>query len=919
MIEIAFITDAITDTNGLQPIYEQLRSSYEIQKLSYDKLKASAPKLVVTNLADRLGAIVTAYPTIFILTEASGQPVIRTNAQVRRMLLNPLKLARSVITYSRYAAQAIRESYRIKALVQLPVVRPCNILAPDSRIVHSAISDDIKTAFPNLEFVKFSCLDDLNGANLYIDMSSHDECHNLRLCYAAAYGVPCLAYNSGSNTELASGGDILLPREANDKQWITAIKVALRDRAINSDKNHKAAQRFRGMGELDGAIKKILGKRSTVPKMGDIARQQKIKKKLEALKAASRTKTPKGLVMGRRETLAEKQRRSRRFTRNTNARTRRNVKGRTPETTKFEVVDTPSWFTSNGKVDVSIIVPMYRSRNAIARQIASWDLSDDGLTKEIIYVDDCCPVNSHQVIPSCWERHRQHLKGQQIGKIITCEANRGYGPACNLGAKFASGKYLIFLNADTEVLSDWVRPMVQAFHDDPEVGIVGNLQLKSVGDKKIVDSAGSEFIWNGGHFEHIGRNIYHGKRLKSPFTIDQLPEDLREVGQREMVTGCCFMIPKQLFLEIGGYDEVYKVAYWEDSDMNMAVRQRGYKVLFQPHSMVIHTGGHSKVGGHRYSKQNRDRFYFRWVETGFLDKVAYNHRPAHNPEPNKSDLKSAVDGEVIGCVIACNEEEFLEASVRSVAPMVDKFIFVIGGNQYAYKSGMCDVQGYPIDNTLEIARKLGKEFNGTVIEPPGRLWDGKTEMRNAYAKHLKPGNWMFMLDGDEVYKEGQLWVLANKMQTYECFRMQYYTFWNNVDTLGIGAWEDYPQERLVKWKENYCYKAPNHLAVSDHTGREIAFRVPTYSGDERMFFHYSWVRPTEKIRQKMDYYQHQLRDEWGDKGTTGNYVEDVFLKWRSNPKTVKETHPRGGGQTCPFGGIHPYEVTKLIQANRLNF
>jgi hypothetical protein len=124
----------------------------------------------------------------------------------------------------------------------------------------------------------------------------------------------------------------------------------------------------------------------------------------------------------------------------------------------------------------------------------------------------------------------------------------------------------------------------------------------------------------------------------------------------------------------------------------------------------------------------------------------------------------------------------------------------------------------------------------------------------------------------------------------------------------------------VKWKKGYHYEGRNHLSVVDSTNREIAFRVPTYNEEEKLFYHYSWVRPLHKIQQKLTYYDIQLRKEWHQHNPViSRYVDDVFLKWRDNPEEVLYTHPRGGGETCPFAGIHPYEVTQLIQQGKLDF
>jgi len=567
----------------------------------------------------------------------------------------------------------------------------------------------------------------------------------------------------------------------------------------------------------------------------------------------------------------------------------------------------PDWFRNDTPVDVSIIVPLYKSQDVIKGQIETWDLDKDGITKEIIYCDDNCPNKSHLAVLKCWEKRKKELK-HPIGKIIVNSNNGGYGPNCNIGAKHAKGKYLIFLNADCRLTKNWIKPLVDRIKTDSKIGIVGNLQLSH--DGKTIDSAGSEWNWKTNSFQHIGKHIYNGSTIKMPFRTDKAPKDIFVACEREMVTGCCFIIPKKLFNDIGGYDEEYRIGYWEDSEMNLTVRAEGYKIFYEPKSRIMHHSGHAGAGGHKFMHHNKMLFRKRWIDNGRINEMVSMQR-----QDNKLSvtLETRIKDKVVGCVIACNEEEFLEASIDSVSSIVDEWVFVIGGNEYAYKSGMCDSKGIPNDSTLEIAKKLSNKYGGTVIEPPGRLWKDKVEMRNAYVPHLKAGDWMFMVDGDEVYKPRQLWKIAELMDSNEVLIMQFHLFWNNVNTIGTGSWERYPQERVVKWKKGYGYRGRNHLFVTNEKKELVHTVRPCWKGSEKLFYHYSWIRPTEKIEQKREYYKYQS----GNKHDT--YVEKIFLKWRDDPKSISHTHPMGGGGYERFNGIHPIQVQALIKEGKLNF
>ena len=282
---------------------------------------------------------------------------------------------------------------------------------------------------------------------------------------------------------------------------------------------------------------------------------------------------------------------------------------------KYDEFSAPQWFQSLGNVDVSIIVPMFNSKSQIREQIASWDI-EDGVSKEIIYIDDHCPQHSFEEVISSWNDKKSKWD-RPIGKIIINSENGGFGFSCNVGSKFASGKYLIFLNADCAVTSNWIMPMINLIESNPVIGIVGNLQIRK--NSKIIESAGSE--WNGSSFEHIGSRMYKGARIDRPFTLDNMPNDLLEPGERQMVTGSCFLITKELFNMVGKFDTEYRIGYWEDSDLNMKVRTLGYKVYYQPKSIIYHTPGHAQVGHNGFINQNKNKFFKDWVDNGVVDTL----------------------------------------------------------------------------------------------------------------------------------------------------------------------------------------------------------------------------------------------------------------------------------------------------------
>ena len=282
------------------------------------------------------------------------------------------------------------------------------------------------------------------------------------------------------------------------------------------------------------------------------------------------------------------------------------------QTNEFPVGD---WFQNKKEVDVSIIIPCFNSAEVVTKQISRWHFCEnDGLSKEIIYVDDACPTKSRISIINSWQLKRNELKNP-VGKLITVSPNSGFANACNFGASHASGKYLIFLNADTITTENWVKPMYDIFTEHENVGIVGNLILQS--DTKV-DSCGSDWSNKLGDFLHVGKDVYKGQPLEKPFSFENLPDDLKIIRQLLMITGACIMIPKKIFDRVKGFDANYIKGYYEDSDLCMKSIAHGYKNFYTPFSKIYHVGSHSKSNTHPHIARNKSLFNTKWVTNSVL-------------------------------------------------------------------------------------------------------------------------------------------------------------------------------------------------------------------------------------------------------------------------------------------------------------
>ena len=187
-------------------------------------------------------------------------------------------------------------------------------------------------------------------------------------------------------------------------------------------------------------------------------------------------------------------------------------------------------------------------------------------------------------------------------KVLRNRSNIGFTASCNRGAGAAKGDLLVFLNDDTLPQIGWLSALLRTFRDHPNVGAVGGKLLYPDGS---VQEAGN-IVFDDGSGANFGRGDYCAD--------DPLYSYVREV---DYCSAALLATPRKLFDEIGGFDERYSPAYYEDTDYCFAVRRRGHSVLYQPHSVVVHTEGATSgtdvtSGVKRYQVVNQSKFVEKW-------------------------------------------------------------------------------------------------------------------------------------------------------------------------------------------------------------------------------------------------------------------------------------------------------------------
>ena len=182
--------------------------------------------------------------------------------------------------------------------------------------------------------------------------------------------------------------------------------------------------------------------------------------------------------------------------------------------------------------------------------------------------------------------------------VVRSRVNLGFASGCNLGRNHSRGEMLLLLNDDVEVDPGWLEGLVRTLDDHPEAGAVGS---------RILSADGSVLLEAGSLVDHEG----------SPHGIGR---DVPESEQRYMAlrrvpfcSGCSLLVRSWIWDALGGLDERFFPAYFEDVDLCLGIKELGYDVLYQPISRARHRESASLDETFR-------NFVFQKSKQAFIDK-----------------------------------------------------------------------------------------------------------------------------------------------------------------------------------------------------------------------------------------------------------------------------------------------------------
>ena len=245
--------------------------------------------------------------------------------------------------------------------------------------------------------------------------------------------------------------------------------------------------------------------------------------------------------------------------------------------------------SADGLPPVSVVIVNFNGRRYLEDCLRSLMLMDYPAGKlEIIVVDNASTDGSVDFI-------RQNFPAV---RVLRLDANYGFCRPNNEGARAASGRYLVFLNNDTEVTKGWLGELVRPVLADEAVVAVASKMLY-YHRRDTVNTA-------GGRLTVIGGGYYRGYGDKDGPRYD-------EPGYTGFGCAAGLLVERRFFLDAGGFDEDYFAAC-EEHDLCWRAWLYGYKVAYAPRAVMYHHesgtfGTRSNADPQKVYLNTRNRLY----------------------------------------------------------------------------------------------------------------------------------------------------------------------------------------------------------------------------------------------------------------------------------------------------------------------
>ncbi|HEX4670508.1 MAG TPA: glycosyltransferase family 2 protein [Solirubrobacterales bacterium] len=258
---------------------------------------------------------------------------------------------------------------------------------------------------------------------------------------------------------------------------------------------------------------------------------------------------------------------------------------------------------------IAVVIPSWNSLGLLPRCLAS--LADQGVEMELLVVDNGSTDGSLRYLQ---EEGVPHL---------ALPRNVGFAAAMNLGAGKVSAEAILALNADTVLEPGCAGRLLDALEADASLGGVQPRILQLDGHDAAPPDVASARLYSAGQ-----ALLADGRAVEEGGGEEQSAPFLRE-HEIFGVCGAACLLRRELFSDLGGYDERY-FAFYEDVDLNVRARIAGWNFAYLPEAVVWHVGNASWLAGFarpnaenaRLVARNRLATQIKFMPVGSTPRIA---------------------------------------------------------------------------------------------------------------------------------------------------------------------------------------------------------------------------------------------------------------------------------------------------------
>ncbi len=269
--------------------------------------------------------------------------------------------------------------------------------------------------------------------------------------------------------------------------------------------------------------------------------------------------------------------------------------------------------------DVSVIIVNWNAGKYLQETIESLKEKTKDISYEILLVDN----NSNKEDES-YKYIEEALEKQDNTQVIKSEINLGFAKANNLAMQKANGRNFLILNPDVIFHNNIIKILSDYLDGNLDVGMVGPKVLNTDGSFQQPCFRGKPYPKDT-LFHLIGlAKAFPKNEFFNGYALWHLDRD--KINTCWALSGCCMMVKKSLFEQIGGMDEQFFM-YQEETDWGIRTKDIGKEIVYNPNAIVTHYQGVTtkkiKIKSIYIFTQSMEKFFKKhfWKRYNFIQKT----------------------------------------------------------------------------------------------------------------------------------------------------------------------------------------------------------------------------------------------------------------------------------------------------------